>query len=58
MKIPLRLSALLLAALALGGCASGNAPTTRSGDSSAHCLGRPDNTGTRPLIYLLCIQTN
>jgi len=42
---------LLLLGLALGGCASGG-----PSGGGARCLSRPDNSGTQPLIYLLCIQ--
>ena len=51
--------ALVLVLLVLGGCATGGPP--RSGSSpagSARCLGRPDTSGTQPLIYLLCIQSS
>jgi hypothetical protein len=55
MKRALNILPLLLLGLALCGCASG-APSG-GGASGARCLSRPDNSGTQPLIYLLCIQT-
>jgi hypothetical protein len=60
MKIPGLLGALLLAASALGGCASGSTATTgRTPDSTggSRCLSRPDTSGTQPLFYLFCIQS-
>ena len=54
MKNGLVWGALLLVVLVLAGCVSGG-----SGSSGgAKCLSRPDPSGTQPLIYLLCIQTN
>jgi hypothetical protein len=59
MKILLLLGTVLLAALTLGGCvsSSSSAPATRP-SAGAHCLSRPDTSGTQPLFYLLCIQSN
>ena len=51
------LLAALLAALILAGCASGP-PSSGASAGSARCLSRPDPSGTQPLFYLLCIQTN
>jgi len=56
MKPGLACGVLLLAGLLLAGCASGSPPRTSSG--GARCLSRPDTSGTQPLIYLFCIQTN
>lgn len=59
MKNRLALGALGLVLLVLGGCAAGG--PSRAGSSpagSARCLGRPDTSGTQPLIYLLCIQSS
>jgi hypothetical protein len=57
MKPPLACGGVLLAALILAGCASGP-PPSRASTGNARCLSRPDSSGTQPLIYLLCIQTN
>ena len=54
MKNGLACGVVLLAALLVAGCASG----PPSGAGGARCLSRPDPSGTQPLIYLLCIQTN
>jgi hypothetical protein len=54
MKRALWVVPLLMLGLVLGGCVSG-APSGSGG--GARCLNRPDNSGTQPLIYLLCIQT-
>lgn len=61
MKSPLAVGALLLALLIVGGCANGassSASRTSSSGGSARCLSRPDTSGTQPLIYLFCVQTN
>jgi hypothetical protein len=50
---------ILLAALAVAGCASGQpsqASSFRGGGS--RCPGPADSSGSQPLFYLLCIQTN
>ena len=57
MKRGLACGALLLAGLILAGCASGPSPSGAS-PGSARWLSRPDPSGTQPLIYLFCIQTN
>ena len=54
MKTRLAFGSLLIVSLVFGGCASG-APSGASG--GARCLGRPDTSGTQPMIYLLCIQS-
>ena len=56
MKRGLARGALLLAVLILAGCAS--RPPSGASSGGARCLSRPDLSGTQPLIYLLCIQTN
>ena len=50
--------ALLLAGLIFAGCASSPSPPPRTSSGGARCLSRPDTTGTQPLFYLFCIQTN
>jgi hypothetical protein len=55
MKRRLALVSLVLSLFVLGGCASGAPSGGASGP--ARCLGRPDNSGTQPLIYILCIQS-
>jgi hypothetical protein len=57
MKLGLAGGAALLAALIFTGCASGPPPSSASA-GGARCLSRPDPSGTQPLIYLFCIQTN
>ena len=57
MKNTLARGALLLAAVILAGCASGP-PSSGTASSGARCLSRPDASGTQPLFYLFCIQTN
>ena len=56
MKNGLVLPSLLVAALVLGGCVSGAPSGASSG--GARCLSRPDNSGTQPLFYLICIQSS
>jgi hypothetical protein len=56
MKRCFALASLLLGLLFLGGCVSG--ATSGGSASGARCLGRPDNSGTQPMIYLLCIQSS
>jgi hypothetical protein len=56
MKPGLACGVLLFAALLLAGCATGSSP--RASSSGARCLSRPDTSGTQPLIYLFCVQTN
>ena len=56
MKPALACGVLLLAALILAGCASG--PSSGASAGGARCLSRPDTSGTQPLFYLFCIQSN
>jgi len=49
---------LLLAALIFAGCASSSSPPPRTSSGGARCLSRPDTSGTQPLFYLFCVQTN
>ncbi|HEY7518539.1 MAG TPA: hypothetical protein VIE36_09635 [Methylomirabilota bacterium] len=51
--------ALALAVLALAGCASGqpSASASSSNPPRARCLVDPNEGGTRPLIYFLCIES-
>ena len=56
MKPGLACGALILAALILAGCVSG--PASGASAGGARCLSRPDTSGTQPLFYLFCIQSN
>ena len=58
MKNGLACGLALLAALVLAGCASGPPSSAAASSGGARCLSRPDSSGTQPLIYLFCIQTN
>jgi hypothetical protein len=60
MKRPWLLGVVLFAVALAGGCVSGGGTSSKasSGGASAHCLSRPDPSGTQPLFYLLCIQSN
>jgi hypothetical protein len=57
MKRGLACGTVLLVALIVAGCASGP-PSAGGSSGGARCLSRPDPSGTQPLIYLFCIQTN
>jgi hypothetical protein len=58
MKPALACGVLLLAALVLAaGCASGPSSGASAG-GGARCLSRPDTSGTQPLFYLFCVQSN
>ena len=57
MNPPLVCGTVLLAVLTFAGCATA-VPPPRASSGSARCLSRPDSSGTQPLIYLMCIQTN
>ena len=57
MKRGLACGALLLALLFFAGCAS-SPPPARASSGGARCLSHPDSSGTQPLFYLFCIQTN
>jgi hypothetical protein len=57
MKPGLVCGTALLAGLLLAGCAS-SPPPRSSASTGARCLSRPDTSGTQPLIYLFCVQTN
>jgi hypothetical protein len=57
-----RLLILALVALAISGCRStpygaGASSTSRSSSERARCLVDPSEGSTRPLIYLLCIES-
>ena len=56
MKPGLACGALILAAVILAGCVSG--PASGASTAGARCLSRPDTSGTQPLFYLFCIQSN
>jgi hypothetical protein len=59
MKPALACGVLLLAALILAaGCASGPPSGASSAGGGARCLSRPDTSGTQPLFYLFCVQSN
>jgi len=56
--LPTVLLAVLL--LALAGCATSSPPPARGSSAEApraRCLSDPSETGTRPLIFLLCVQS-
>jgi len=57
MKRGLACGTVLLAVLTFAGCTTAP-PPPRASSGGARCLGRPDSSGTQPLIYILCIQTN
>ena len=57
MKPALACGVALIAALILAGCASGP-PSSGAASGGARCLSRPDPSGTQPLIYIFCVQTN
>ena len=48
---------LLVALVLAAGCASGPASGASAG-GGARCLSRPDPSGTQPLFYLFCVQSN
>ena len=51
------LAVLLIAAFAAG-CATAESPAARGMSTpQARCLIDPNETGTRPLIFLFCIQS-
>jgi hypothetical protein len=54
-----RLLALALVVLVIGGCSSAQqgASASRSSSQRARCLVDPNEGSTRPLIYLLCIES-
>jgi hypothetical protein len=58
MKPGLACGVVLLAGLILAGCASSPPPRSSASSGGARCLSRPDTSGTQPLIYLFCVQTN
>jgi len=51
--------ALALVTLSTFGCSTAprGASTSTSGSSRARCLVDPNEGGTRPLLYLLCIES-
>jgi hypothetical protein len=55
-----RLLALVLVVLAMAGCASGDysAPSaTASTSPRTRCLVNPNEAGTRPLVFLFCVES-
>jgi hypothetical protein len=55
-----RLLALVLVVLAMSGCASGDyssAPPTASAPPRTRCLVNPNEAGTRPLVFLFCVES-
>jgi hypothetical protein len=57
-----RLLVLALVALAISGCSSAQpgaaaSAASRSSSQRARCLVDPSEGNTRPLIYLLCIES-
>jgi uncharacterized protein YceK len=58
----MRLLVLVLLVAATGGCAAtGRGASSTSGAAAssprARCLSDPRETGTRPLIFLLCVES-
>jgi hypothetical protein len=56
-----RLLVLLLVLLAMHGCAGPQSSASSSGRAASsprvRCLSDPHETGTRPLIFLMCIES-
>jgi len=54
-----RLFVLAIAVLALSGCASGqpSPPPTATASPRARCLVDPNERGTRPLVFLFCVES-
>jgi len=49
---------LALVLVALAGCAAPSAPPPRASQPPrARCLADPNETGTRPLFFLFCIES-
>jgi hypothetical protein len=54
----MRLLVLALVVLTIHGCAtSPGAGSSSSASPRARCLVDPNETGTRPLIFLLCVES-
>jgi hypothetical protein len=61
MKNALAGGVILLVTLAVAGCASGpssSVSTSSFRGAGSRCPGPADTTGSQPLLYLLCVQTN
>jgi len=54
-----RLLALAFVVLAMSGCALGrqSAPPTASASPRTRCLVDPNEAGTRPLVFLFCVES-
>ena len=59
MKRPTAFLVLILLALTVGGCATsqGTSSSSPAASPSVRCLSDPNERGTRPLIFLFCIQS-
>ena len=58
MNRPTAVLLLIMLALAVGGCATSPGTSSSSSASpSVRCLSDPNERGTRPLIFLFCIQS-
>jgi hypothetical protein len=57
-RTPRTLAALLLA-LMLAGCSTPISPSPARGSQSprARCLADPNETGSRPLFFLFCVES-
>ena len=57
--IPRRYRTIALVVLAVSGCASGaqSPPPTASTSPRTRCLVDPNEAGTRPLIFLFCVES-
>jgi len=57
MKRPRALALCLLALLVLAACATSNPPTPPESSPRVRCLANPRESGTRPLVFLFCIES-
>jgi hypothetical protein len=52
-----RIALLVLLASVFAGCAATSTPTSSPPHPSVRCVSDPNERGTRPLIFLFCIQS-
>ncbi|HEV8641861.1 MAG TPA: hypothetical protein VGV13_12240 [Methylomirabilota bacterium] len=57
MKRPSALALCLLALLVLAACATPTRPSPPESSPRVRCLTDPRESGTRPLIFLFCIES-